>query len=113
LGHKSIRSTLVYTHLLSDDDLDSFHVKVASTLEEFQELLEKGYEFISDFEGVIICRKRKKFAFPTNDKHHTTHPHTQKNISYKDTGELSSLIITVTFLPNYFQKAYLPIMCYF
>jgi len=59
LGHKSIKNTLIYTHLVDFGQEDCYHVKVASSLEEYMELLEKGFEFISDFEDKKILRKRK------------------------------------------------------
>lgn len=59
LGHKSLKNTLVYTHLVDFDEDDSFTVKVASNIEEFTSLLESGFEFVSDHEGKKILRKRK------------------------------------------------------
>jgi hypothetical protein len=34
-------------------------VKVASSIEEFTELLESGFEYVSDYEGRKVLRKRK------------------------------------------------------
>jgi hypothetical protein len=34
-------------------------VKVASTIQEFTQLLESGFEYVSDFEGRKVLRKRK------------------------------------------------------
>lgn len=59
LGHKNIQNTLVYTHLVSFEEEDANIVKVASSIEEFTELLESGFEFISDYEGKKVLRKRK------------------------------------------------------
>ena len=59
LGHKNINNTLIYTHLVEFEGDDSFIVKVTSTLEEFTELLENGFEYISDYEDKKILRKRK------------------------------------------------------
>jgi integrase len=59
LGHKNIKNTLVYTHLLEFEGEDSFIVKVASNLEEFTSLLSQGFEFISDYNELKILRKRK------------------------------------------------------
>ena len=59
LGHKNIQNTLVYTHLVDFDSDDSYSVRIASTLKQFAELLEKGFEYISDYEGKKILRKRK------------------------------------------------------
>ena len=59
LGHKNIKNTLVYTHLVSFEEEDAYIVKVASNLEEFTVLLESGFEYVSDYEDKKILRKRK------------------------------------------------------
>jgi integrase len=59
LGHKSLKNTLVYTHLVSFEEEDAYIVKVASTIKEFTTLLESGFEYVSDYEGKKILRKRK------------------------------------------------------
>ena len=38
---------------------DDYTVKIASSIEEFTELLESGFEYVSDYEGKKILRKRK------------------------------------------------------
>jgi len=59
LGHKSIQNTLVYTHLVEIEDNDQFTVKIAKTIDEFTELLELGFNYVSDFNGMKVLRKRK------------------------------------------------------
>ena len=59
LGHKNIKNTLIYTYLVDNEEEDAFIVKVASTLDEFTSLLESGFEYVSDYEGKKIMRKRK------------------------------------------------------
>jgi len=59
LGHKSISSTIVYTHLVDFEENDQYIVKVAKTIDEFTELLEIGFNYVSDFEGLKVLRKRK------------------------------------------------------
>ena len=59
LGHKNINNTLIYTHLVGFDSEDNYIVKIASTVEEFTELLESGFEYISDYESMKVLRKRK------------------------------------------------------
>ena len=59
LGHKSIKNTLVYTHLVGFDENDQFVVKVASSIDEFATLLEAGFEYVSDYDDKKILRKRK------------------------------------------------------
>jgi hypothetical protein len=38
---------------------DEFYVKTASTLEEACKLLEVGFEYVTDMDGVKLFRKRK------------------------------------------------------
>ena len=59
LGHKSIKNTLVYTHLVDFEENDKWIAKVASTIEDFTRLLENGFEYVSDYEDKKILRKRK------------------------------------------------------
>jgi len=62
LGHKTLKSTLVYIDLekaIFKETNDEFTVKVAETLDEACKLLEVGFEYITDMEGKKIFRKRK------------------------------------------------------
>jgi len=59
LGHRNIKNTLIYTHLCEFEESDQFIVKVAKDLDEFTDLLSKGFNYISDFEGMKVLRKRK------------------------------------------------------
>lgn len=38
---------------------EDYTVKVASSIEEFTELPESGFEYVSDYEGRKVLRKRK------------------------------------------------------
>ncbi|MFB3889882.1 MAG: tyrosine-type recombinase/integrase [Candidatus Bathyarchaeia archaeon] len=58
LGHKRIENTLVYTHLLPIRD-EEFVCKVARTLQEATALVESGFEYVTEMDGVKIFRKRK------------------------------------------------------
>jgi len=58
LGHKNIRNTLVYTHLVNWSD-EAYVCKVAKTVDEARELIESGFEHVTDFDNVILFRKRK------------------------------------------------------
>ncbi len=58
LGHKNIKNTLVYTHLVGFEEEDAFIVKVASSIEEFAELHESGFEYVSDYGDRKVLRKR-------------------------------------------------------
>ena len=57
-GHKDIRNTLVYTHLI-DLENDDFVCKTAKTLEEASKLIEGGFEYVAEIDGVKLFRKRK------------------------------------------------------
>jgi len=61
MGHRNIESTLHYMHIAKGltNYNEDYTVKVASSIEEFTELLENGFEYISDYETNKILRKRK------------------------------------------------------
>ena len=58
LGHRSIRNTLVYTHIV-DFGSDEFVCKVAKNLDEARPLVESGFEYVTDVVDVKLFRKRK------------------------------------------------------
>ena len=58
LGHKNIKNTLVYTHLVSFET-DDWICKVASTVNEATPLIEQGFEYVTDVDGLKLFRKRK------------------------------------------------------
>jgi len=58
LGHRSITNTLVYTHLV-DFKNDEYTSRVANTIEEARQLIEQGFDYITEMENIKIFRKRK------------------------------------------------------
>lgn len=62
LGHKNINNTLIYTHLVSFES-DDWVCKVAQTLEEAVELVEAGFEYVTEVEGKKIFRKRARASY--------------------------------------------------
>ncbi len=58
LGHKSITNTLKYTQLV-DFQNDDYVCKAAKTLTEASQLIEAGFEYVTDVEEVKLFRKRK------------------------------------------------------
>jgi integrase len=58
VGHKNIRNTLVYTHLVSWES-DEFVSKLARTVKEAQELVDSGFDYVTTYDGKMIFRKRK------------------------------------------------------
>ena len=62
LGHKDINNTLIYIHLeaaIFKTANDAFTVKTAKTLKEAEQLLEVGFEYITEIDKVKLFRKRK------------------------------------------------------
>ena len=58
LGHKNINNTLVYTHLVDFGD-DEYTVKVAHSIQEDKQLIEAGFEYVTERDSFKIYRKRK------------------------------------------------------
>jgi len=58
LGHKNIQNTLLYTQLISFEN-DEYYSATASTVQEARELIEAGFEYVCEFDGVKIFRRRK------------------------------------------------------
>ena len=58
LGHRSISSTMKYTHLIEFKE-DDYICKVAKTVKEASELVESGFDYVCDVDGYKLFRKRK------------------------------------------------------
>jgi len=58
MGHKKLETTLIYTQLVNFES-DEFTVKVAKTLDEACQLIESGFEYVTEMDDVKIFRKRK------------------------------------------------------
>jgi len=58
LGHLSLKSTLRYVQLIAFKD-DDYTSAVARTLEETRQLVEAGFEYVTEMEGARVFRKRK------------------------------------------------------
>jgi len=59
LGHKNIETTLIYTQLLQFENEDEYTCKVAMDIKQDKELIENGFEYISERDGLKLYRKRK------------------------------------------------------
>ena len=62
LGHTKIENTLLYIQLervLFKETTDEFTVRIARKTEEIKELLEVGFEYICEKDGLLFLRKRK------------------------------------------------------
>jgi integrase len=58
MGHKKIETTLLYTQLVNFEN-DEFHSAVAKTIEEARKLIESGFEYVTELDGIKLFRKRK------------------------------------------------------
>ncbi|HKM60384.1 MAG TPA: hypothetical protein VJY36_05875 [Candidatus Bathyarchaeia archaeon] len=61
LGHKNIKNTLLYVQLQEAlfQGETNYISKVAKTENEICRLVEAGFEYVTEFEGSKIFRKRK------------------------------------------------------
>ncbi len=58
MGHRSIRNTLIYIDLV-DFKNEEYTSKVAHKPEEIQDLIESGFEYVCQKDGLAFFRKRK------------------------------------------------------
>ena len=58
MGHRSFTSTLRYIHSITFDQ-DEFIVNVATDIKEACNLVEQGFEYVTEMDGLKIFRKRK------------------------------------------------------
>jgi len=56
MGHSRIETTLVYTKLINFNS-DEYVVRAAQNLKEATELLEAGFEYVTEMEGLKLFRK--------------------------------------------------------
>jgi len=62
LGHRKIENTMIYVNLeaaLFQTENSEFHVKTAATRQEITGLLEVGFEYVCEKDGLVYLRKRK------------------------------------------------------
>jgi integrase len=59
LGHKNSNTTDRYTHLLDNQEEQQYITRTATNIKEASQLLETGFEYIQDIDGIKIYRKRK------------------------------------------------------
>jgi integrase len=58
LGHRSIENTMIYIQLVNFE-ADEFTCRVANTIKESKELVEAGFDYVTDVDGAKLFRKRK------------------------------------------------------
>ena len=59
LGHRSIKSTLRYTQLLVLPQNEEYICKTARTVEEAKDLIEAGFQHVTDIDNYKLFRKMK------------------------------------------------------
>lgn len=62
LGHKSVMSTQVYINIeasIFQFSNDEYNSATAKTIEEAQKLIESGFDYVTEMNGIRIFRKRK------------------------------------------------------
>jgi len=58
MGHKRIENTLIYTHLIRFSD-EEYVSAVAKTIDEARKLVEGGFEYVTEMDGLKLFKKRK------------------------------------------------------
>jgi integrase len=59
MGHRKIETTLIYTQLIQFDKDDNYTCKVAQNIEQATDLIENGFEYVTEIDGFKLFRKRK------------------------------------------------------
>ena len=59
MGHKKIATTLIYTQLLHINEDEEYVCKTATNIKQATNLIEVGFEYIIEMEGLKLFRKRK------------------------------------------------------
>jgi len=58
MGHKKLDTTLIYTQLLNLNE-DEWTCKGATTVEQATQLIENGFQYVTEMDGIKLFRKRK------------------------------------------------------
>ena len=60
LGHRSINSTMIYTHLIEGAESNDWISKVTRSVKGARALVDAGFEYVKDFQdGLMLFCKRK------------------------------------------------------
>jgi len=59
LGHRCIENTLIYTQLLNVTEEEEYTCKTATNIKDAQDLIENGFEYVTEIDGIKLFRKRK------------------------------------------------------
>ena len=58
MGHKKLETTEIYIHLINYND-DEWTCKTASNVTEATQLIEAGFEYVTEMDGLKLFKKRK------------------------------------------------------
>ncbi len=58
MGHKRLENTMIYTHLVSFES-DEWICRAAKDIRTASDLIEQGFEYVTDFNDAKLFRKRK------------------------------------------------------
>jgi integrase len=58
MGHKQIRTTMIYTQLLNLNE-DEWTCKTANNIQDATALVEAGFEYVTEIDGTKLFKKRK------------------------------------------------------
>ena len=62
MGHRKIESTLLYVQLekaLFQAESDNFTCRIAQTQDDIKQLIEAGFDYVTQKDGLAYFRKRK------------------------------------------------------
>jgi site-specific recombinase XerD len=59
LGHKKLETTMFYTQLVTINTEEEYTCRTATNIKEATELIEAGFQYITDIDGFKLFRKRK------------------------------------------------------
>jgi len=59
MGHRSIKSTLIYTQLIKTNEEEEYTTRISTNIKQDAELIESGFEYVTERNGNKIFRKRK------------------------------------------------------
>jgi len=59
MGHRKIETTLIYTQLIDFNQSEEWTCKTAINVDEASKLIEVGFEYITEMDGLKLFRKRK------------------------------------------------------
>jgi len=59
LGHKTLKTTLVYTYLMKHTEKDEYVSRATRSVKGARALIESGFQYITEMDGLKLFRKRK------------------------------------------------------